>query len=79
MMITTWIPTDSNYDTKALQGDKILADMKQRAEVFGDRIKFMWQSIPEGTPCWHNRLSYWMPEPWDNHNGTITIAGDAAQ
>lgn len=78
MMIMTWIPTDPNYDTRALQGDKILADMKQRAEVFGDRIKFMWQSIPEGTPCWHNRLSYWVPEPWDNHNGTITIAGDAA-
>ncbi|CAK4004220.1 FAD NAD(P)-binding domain-containing [Lecanosticta acicola] len=78
MMIMSWIPNDRNYDVMNLQGDKILEDLKRRAEDFEEGIKFMWKSIPEGTKCWHNRLSHWIPEPWDNHHGTVTLVGDAA-
>lgn len=78
MMIMSWIPSDANYDVSSLQGDAILRDLKSRAEDFSDDNKFLWQSIPEGTRCWHNRLSSWTPTPWDNHNGTVTLVGDAA-
>lgn len=78
MIAMSWIPSDPNYDPSKLKGDKILADMKQRATVFGENFNFMLQSIPEGTQCWHNRLSQWNPEPWDNLNGTVTLGGDAA-
>lgn len=79
MMIMSWIPSDPNYTPSSLQGSaNILADLKRRAEDFSDDIKFLWQSIPEDTQCWHNRLSSWTPEPWDNRNGTVTLAGDAA-
>lgn len=79
MMIMTWIPSDPEYSTTALQGSaNILADLKRRAEDFSPDIKSLWQSIPEDTHCWHNRLSSWTPEPWDNRNGTVTLAGDAA-
>ena len=78
MMISSWIPDDSGYDTATLQGNEILPDLKQRAKVFGKGIDYMWEAIPDDTRCWHNQLSYWVPEPWDNHGGTITLIGDAA-
>ena len=79
MMIQSWKPEDPNYDPSSLQGDdRILADMKRRAKEFGPNFDFLTQSIPAGTQCWHNRLSSWTPEQWDNRNGTVTLGGDAA-
>ena len=75
----SWTPDDPNYDPSTLNSsEKILADMKERSKVFGPGLSYIIQSIPEDTRCWHNRLSYWVPEQWDNHNGTITLGGDAA-
>ena len=80
MMISSWIPSDPNYDMTELQGDseKILADLKQRSNQFGDDFNLMWQSIPEGTQCWHICLSYWVPKPWNNYNRTITLIENTA-
>ena len=64
-----------DYDPASLKGEQILADSKNRVEVFGERLKFIWQSIPNDTRCWHSRLSYWLPEPWDNKNGPLTLGG----
>jgi hypothetical protein len=80
MILMSWIPSDPNYDTASLQGDKILADMKARTQIFSEKFRELWEAIPEDTRCWHNRLSYWLPpaEGWDSKNGTITLVGDAA-
>lgn len=78
MMMMSWIPSDDSHDIRSLQGDSILADLKQRAQSFEEGIRFIWQSIPEGTQCWHNRLSHWIPREWDNINATVTLTGDAA-
>lgn len=32
---------------------------------------------PDGSPCHINELRYWIPIPWDNHGGRITLVGDA--
>lgn len=79
MMIMSWIPSDRDYTPSSVQGPKILSDLKRRAEDFDQGIKSLWQSVPEDTKCWHNRLSYWVPpeEGWDNRNGTVTLVGDA--
>lgn len=78
MMIASWIPSDPSYDTASLAPENILPDLKRRAQVFGPNFKALWDAIPDDTRCWHNRLSYWVPEPFDNHNGTVTMVGDAA-
>lgn len=79
MMIMSWIPSDPNYNVEALNSSEaILQDLKSRAEEFSEDFKFLWKSIPEGTRCWHNRLSSWSPEKWDNRNGTVTLVGDSA-
>lgn len=75
MMAMSWTQESPDYDPTNLKGDQILADAKKRVEIFGERLKFMWQSIPDDTRCWHSRLSYWLPEPWDNKNGTLTLGG----
>ena len=77
-MAQSWKPSDPNYDPKTLRGEDILKDVKRRGKEFSDYFSDIWQAIPEGTRCWHSRLSYWITEPWDNHNGTITLVGDSA-
>lgn len=76
-MIHTW-STKRDYDTTSLQGPAILSDLKQRAKSFGEPFRTALESIPEGTQCWHNQLTYWVTTPWDNHNSTVTLVGDAA-
>ena len=78
LMAQSWIPSDSSYDPKSLPRGNILPDMKRRATEYGEGFSFLWQSIPDDTRCWHNRLTTWLPEPWDNQNGTITLIGDSA-
>jgi 2-polyprenyl-6-methoxyphenol hydroxylase-like FAD-dependent oxidoreductase len=75
MVILAW---KSDKDPSKLQGAAILPDIKERASEFADPFKQALLSIPDDTRCFHNRLSYWPTEPWDNRNGTVTLAGDAA-
>lgn len=77
MIIQSWLPKQP-HDPASLQGDAILTDMKERAELYAEPFKTFVKDIPEGTKCWHNQLSYWIPRPWDNRNSTITLVGDAA-
>lgn len=82
MMISSW-KSDLDEDISKLRdgGDEaILKDVKRRADGFEDGIRELWESIPEGTKCWHNRLSEWAPpeEGWDSRDGTVTLVGDAA-
>jgi hypothetical protein len=61
-----------------LKGDNILLDMYERGKAFGSPFKEAFLTIPEGTMAWHSRLSYWPTRRWDNKNGLVTLAGDAA-
>lgn len=74
MIILSWI---SDSDT-SLSGTDIAADLKKRANTFGEPFRRILQSIPSETTFWHNRLSSWPTQPWDSRNGTVTLAGDAA-
>ena len=75
MIIQSWI---SERDPGNLTGAKILEDMKARGTLYSEPFATIYQSIPDSTLCWHNRLSYWVTEPWENHDGTVTLVGDAA-
>lgn len=78
MLIHSWDAKDPQYDPLGLQGEAALQDLKDRATDFGDGFRSIIQSAPNGTRTWHNRLSYFKPQKWDNHGGTITLIGDAA-
>lgn len=55
-----------------------LANLKAKAATFGEPFRSANLWIPEGTKVHENKLSYWIPIPWDDRNGRITLAGDAA-
>jgi hypothetical protein len=55
-----------------------LANLKAKATTFAEPFRSANLWIPEGTPIYENKLSYWNPIPWDDRNGRITLAGDAA-
>lgn len=75
LILLSWI---SDHDLPDLKGYKILEDLKERGKHYGEPFNAILQSIPNDTRCWHGRLSYWPTESWDNHNGTVTLVGDAA-
>jgi hypothetical protein len=33
---------------------------------------------PQGSACYVDEMKYWVPVPFDNHAGRVTLAGDAA-
>ena len=55
-----------------------LAIIKEKAAGLAEpaRSSFLW--IPEGTQVHKADISYWITESWDNHQGRLTLVGDAA-
>lgn len=55
-----------------------LALIKEKAKGLGDpaRSAFMW--MPDNTEVHKADISYWIPHAWDNHQGRLTLIGDAA-
>jgi 2-polyprenyl-6-methoxyphenol hydroxylase-like FAD-dependent oxidoreductase len=74
----TWVfQLQSTWNT--VEGEEVadLAALKKRAETYGEPFRSANLWIPEGTPIFENKLSYWIPEPWDTHNNRVVLAGDA--
>ncbi|KAL6233627.1 hypothetical protein BDW75DRAFT_241855 [Aspergillus navahoensis] len=55
-----------------------LAMMKKRAAGFVPFLYEAIQRIPDGTPVLEVSLADWECLPWDNRDGRVTLAGDAA-
>lgn len=55
-----------------------LALIKDKAKGLGDpaRSAFMW--MPDDTEVHKADISYWVPRAWNNHQGRLTLIGDAA-
>lgn len=52
--------------------------MKQKASNMCEpfRSAVMW--MPDDTKIAYDKMAYWVPIPWDNHDGRVALAGDAA-
>lgn len=55
-----------------------LALIKERAIGMGEpaRSAFMW--LPDDTEVHKADISFWIPKPWNNHDGRMSLIGDAA-
>jgi 2-polyprenyl-6-methoxyphenol hydroxylase-like FAD-dependent oxidoreductase len=73
-LVTSWL---GRQDT-SLDAAGRLAEVKQKASDMCEpfRSAVMW--IPDDTKITYNAIAYWVPAPWDNHDGRVTLAGDAA-
>lgn len=71
----TWLEDGKEH----FGGTKGLAELKGIAESLAEpwRSSILW--IPDDTEIPPpNNVAYWITSPWDNRNGTVTLAGDAA-
>ncbi|KAH6895741.1 hypothetical protein B0T10DRAFT_587233 [Thelonectria olida] len=73
-MAMAWMG-DANND---LSYPERLALIKERAVGMGEpaRSAFMW--LPDDTEVHKADISYWIPKPWDNKGGRMSLIGDAA-
>lgn len=59
-----------------------LAALKEKAKTFSDPWKSALEWLPEDHPIWDFKFAEWDPglseHKWDNRNGRMTLAGDAA-
>ncbi|KAF5373043.1 hypothetical protein D9758_001503 [Tetrapyrgos nigripes] len=79
MYIMTWPEAQAEEDLDASDRPDIVQVMKEKSEGFAEPLKSLFQAIPDDALlAWHNRLSNWPTEKWDNKNGKVTLAGDAA-
>jgi hypothetical protein len=73
----SWPVMDSNDGIPDSDKEKLLR-MQVLADVFEDRLRFPVQDIPKGTEILEIKLADWPCLEWPNHEGKITLIGDAA-
>jgi hypothetical protein len=70
----TWM--DDGKEHKG--GAEGLCEIKKLALSLVEPWKSSLLWIPDETEVIPNNVAYWITTPWDNKNGAITLAGDAA-
>ncbi|KAH7400149.1 hypothetical protein BKA64DRAFT_475624 [Cadophora sp. MPI-SDFR-AT-0126] len=55
-----------------------LQSVRRRCENMAEPFRSSFMALPDSTRIFNDKLYYWIPVPWDNHLGKITLAGDAA-
>ncbi|OJJ08363.1 hypothetical protein ASPVEDRAFT_89588 [Aspergillus versicolor CBS 583.65] len=73
----SWHVKSPNDEVPSSNADR-LANMKRRAEEFVPFLYDTIQRIPEGTEVVEVTLADWGCPVWDNREGRVTLAGDAA-
>lgn len=63
----------TNYDATTCR--QIVNDI---ASQCSEPFRSAWLHLPDDTVVWHVKPAYWVPIPWDNAGGRMTLAGDAA-
>ncbi|KAI1063668.1 hypothetical protein LB506_005545 [Fusarium annulatum] len=76
-VMISWPMKTPEDEVKATDAER-LAYMKQRATEFNPVLRDTVQRIPEGSEVIEIVLQDWPCPPWDNRNGRVTLAGDAA-
>ncbi len=58
--------------------EAIRSAWNERSEKLFEPFRSVFLSLPEEATIYCNRLAQWPTVAWNNHNGSITLAGDAA-
>ncbi|RAH77205.1 FAD/NAD(P)-binding domain-containing protein [Aspergillus japonicus CBS 114.51] len=71
-------PVNSEADEVAATDAERLDNMKRRSVGFVPFLRSVVEGVPSGTPVLEIKLADWECLNWDNCDGRITLAGDAA-
>ncbi|KAH8683224.1 hypothetical protein BGZ60DRAFT_399688 [Tricladium varicosporioides] len=80
----SWPSTLQQQDEEAARfgNRERLAQVKELAKRYTEPWRSAFEWIPEDQPAWYFALTAWDPSvpehQWDNNNGRVTLAGDAA-
>ncbi|KAH7327348.1 hypothetical protein BKA65DRAFT_66354 [Rhexocercosporidium sp. MPI-PUGE-AT-0058] len=61
-----------------LDNAALLQNVRRRCEGMAEPFRSSFTDLPDSTKVFTDKLYYWIPVPWDNHGGKVTLAGDAA-
>jgi 2-polyprenyl-6-methoxyphenol hydroxylase-like FAD-dependent oxidoreductase len=74
-ILTTWPKTtQEDEENSGNRLERLRAHMDGWAEPFKSAVAW----IPDDVTIKPDSLRIWSPKAWDNHGGTVTLAGDAA-
>jgi 2-polyprenyl-6-methoxyphenol hydroxylase-like FAD-dependent oxidoreductase len=69
-------------ERKSFGNKERLAQVKEKSKVYCEPWKSAFEWVPEDQAAWYFDLAVWDPSltahKWDNRNGRVTLAGDAA-
>ncbi|CAG8088667.1 unnamed protein product [Penicillium olsonii] len=71
-------PEEGPDDKVSSTDEGRLMNMKERACGFAPFLEHAVNRIPDGTPVTEIKLADWECLDWNNHDGRVTLAGDAA-
>lgn len=73
-VVTSWL----GKQDESLDNAGRLAQVKEKGSTMCEpfRSAVMW--MPDDTKITYDKMAYWVSTPWDNHDGRVTLAGDAA-
>ncbi|MCJ1477622.1 hypothetical protein MMC13_006295 [Lambiella insularis] len=73
-IVTSWLGTrDPSLDNAGR-----LKQVKEKAKVLPEPFRSANLWMPDDTLITYDQLGYWIPIPWDNRDGRVTLAGDSA-
>ncbi|KAG8858273.1 hypothetical protein FRB96_005404 [Tulasnella sp. 330] len=82
LMISFKTSLEEEEQTKDWTNSMKLRQMKEMAKSFSEPWRSGFEWLPEGQKVWYTPFSMWDPSvsehQWDNHNGRVTLVGDAA-
>jgi 2-polyprenyl-6-methoxyphenol hydroxylase-like FAD-dependent oxidoreductase len=55
-----------------------LSELRSRMDDWADPFKTVVEKLPDDTYIKQDQLRIWHTKPWDNHQGRVTLIGDAA-
>ena len=74
-ILTSWpIATKEDEENTGNRLQRLRDRMDDWAEPFKSAVAW----VPDDTEIKPDKLKIWIPKPWDNRDGHVTIAGDAA-
>ena len=73
-VVTSWLgKQDDSLDTAGR-----LAQVKEKASTMCEPFRSAVLWMPDDTKITYDTMAYWVTAPWDNHDGRVALAGDAA-
>ncbi|KAK2035316.1 putative monooxygenase [Colletotrichum zoysiae] len=62
----------------SLQGQEAIDYATKDLEGICEPFRSTLEWTPRDSACFLGEMKYWLPSPWETHDGRVTLAGDAA-